>query len=151
MEIISNIALITINETLIVQLISFLVFMFVLNRIMVQPLRKVMSERDAYIGRIELDISGAEKQLKDVSDQLKEKEFSIRKEAFKLREELEDSGKQKANQILETVREDISVLNEKARKDVDVQISEARTYIQTESERLALSVMEKILERRLVS
>ncbi len=151
MQIISNIALVSINETLIVQLISFLIFLFIINRIMVQPLRKVMSERDAYIGRIELDITSAGKQFEDVSSQLKEKEFSVRQEASELRKELEISGKEKANQIVESVRQDIAVLNEKTQKDVDAQISEARTYIKAESERLAFGVMEKILERRLVS
>ncbi|OQY55294.1 MAG: hypothetical protein B6245_20015 [Desulfobacteraceae bacterium 4572_88] len=151
MQIISNIALISINETLIIQLISFLVFLFIINRIMVQPLRKVMSERDAYIGRIELDISRAGKQLEDVSGQLKEREFSVRKQAFKLREKLEASGKQEADQILESVRQDISALNEKTQKEVDAQISEAKKYVKAESERLSLGVMEKILERRLIS
>ena len=39
MQIISNIALISINETLVVQLISFLIFLFIINRIMFRPLR----------------------------------------------------------------------------------------------------------------
>ena len=34
MQIVSNVALISINETLVVQLISFLIFLFVINRIM---------------------------------------------------------------------------------------------------------------------
>ena len=34
MEIVSNIALISINETLVVQLVSFLLFVFIINRVM---------------------------------------------------------------------------------------------------------------------
>ena len=45
MQIITNIALISINETLIVQLLSFLIFLFIINRVMIRPLRGVMSDR----------------------------------------------------------------------------------------------------------
>ena len=51
MEIISNIALITINETLIAQLLAFLIFMFVINRLMFKPLQGVMTERQGYIDK----------------------------------------------------------------------------------------------------
>ena len=56
MQIISNIALISINETLIVQLISFLIFLFVINRIMFRPLRKTVGPRPSLpVPRQQLD------------------------------------------------------------------------------------------------
>jgi len=45
MQIVSNVALISINETMVVQLISFLIFLFVINRVMFRPLRESMHER----------------------------------------------------------------------------------------------------------
>jgi len=52
MEIISNIALISINETVVVQMLSFLVFMFILNRIMIRPLRSSANDREIYIEKL---------------------------------------------------------------------------------------------------
>ena len=40
MEIVSKIALITINETLVIQLVSFLIFLFVINRMMFRPVSR---------------------------------------------------------------------------------------------------------------
>ena len=48
MEIIKTNALITINETLWVQMIVFLIFMFLINRIMFRPVRRNVAEREAH-------------------------------------------------------------------------------------------------------
>ena len=49
MEVVSTIGLITINETVIIELISFLIFLFLINRIMFRPLQDIMGEREAHI------------------------------------------------------------------------------------------------------
>lgn len=151
MQIISNIALISINETLAVQLISFLIFLFIINRIMFRPLRSVMSERDSYIEKLNLDIVDAENELENMTNQLKQHESAIKDEAFELKKELEDLGSQQAAEIFVSVRKEIETLKERAQKEVDVQISEARKDFGKESEALAVSIMEKMLDRRLVS
>ena len=60
MQIISNIALISINETVIVQIISFLIFLYIINRIMFKPLRGVMADRENHIKSIQQDIVSAD-------------------------------------------------------------------------------------------
>ena len=52
MQIVSNVALISINETFLVQLISFLIFLFIINRVMIRPLRGVMREREEYVEKL---------------------------------------------------------------------------------------------------
>ena len=56
MEIVSNIALISINETLIVQMVSFLIFMFVMNMVMFRPLNRVMKKRSEYMESLKQDM-----------------------------------------------------------------------------------------------
>jgi F-type H+-transporting ATPase subunit b len=151
MEVISNIALISINETLFVQLISFLILMVLMNRIMFRPLRETMHNRQDYIQKLESDILNADNELKDVTSQLKARAAAIKNEAFQLKGELEESGEKEAGEIFSTAQKEIEKLKEKTRQDIEAQISEARKYLKTESETLAVRVMEKILDRRLVS
>ncbi len=151
MEIIENIALISINETLFVQLISFLIFLFIMNRLMFRPLRDTMIERDIYISGIKNDIVEAEKELDKINNQLKSQEALIRKEANELRKELENMGSQRASEIFVSVREEITDLKLETEKEVETMITEARKYIKEESESLAADIMEKILDRRLLS
>ena len=88
MQIISNVALISINETLIIQVISFLIFLFIINRIMFRPLRKVMNERETYVENVQKDIVEAENQFEDLTHQIKAQENAVRHEAFKQKEQL---------------------------------------------------------------
>jgi len=151
MEIISNIALITINATLFHQLVAFLIFLFIINRIMFRPLRSVMAERDDVIEKIKLDTTNAGDTIERLCDELKERESRVRKEAFKVQNELEEKGKQESAEILKSTLQEIELLKDKNEANVNAQIMEARKALQKESDALALNIMEKLLDRRLVS
>ena len=151
MQIISNVALISINETLIFQIISFLIFLFIINRIMFRPLRKVMSERETYVENIQKDIVDAEKKFEDLTRQIQVQEKAIREEAFKQQEQLEASGKQEAAEILAATREEINALKGRAQKEVDAQFTAARVHVQEESKGLAQNIIETVLYRSLNS
>jgi len=151
MEIISNIALITINATLFHQLVAFLIFLFIINRIMFRPLRSVMAERDDVIEKIKLDTTNAGDTIERLCDELKERESKVRKEALKVQHELEEKGKQESAEILKSTLQEIELLKDKNEANVKAQIMEARKALQKESDALALNIMEKLLDRRLVS
>ena len=149
MQIISNIALISINETLIVQVLSFLFFLFIINRLMFRPLRSVMSERQEHIQKIQNDITAAEKKVGALFEQVKKKEAEVKKEAFSQTKELEQSATRQAAEIFSVTSETIAAQRQKAQREVDAQIQEARKSLDKESETLALKIMEKLLDRRL--
>jgi len=149
MHIISNIALITINETLLVQLLSFLIFLFIINRIMFRPLQNVMNERVNYMDKIKVDTADAIQELEDIQKKLKLQESEVRSQAFEVKRKLEESGSAKSAEILASTRKEIEAIKEKAEMEVNAQISEARKHLQEESEALAVNIMEKLLDRRL--
>ena len=151
MEIISNIALITINATLFHQLVAFLIFLFIINRIMFRPLRSVMAERDDVIEKIKLDTTNAGETIERLKNELKERESKVRKEALKIQIELEEKGKQESAEILKSTLQEIEVLKDKNEAAINAQIMKAKKDLQKESEALALNIMEKLLGRRLVS
>lgn len=151
MEIVAADGLITINETMIIQVISFLIFLYIINRVMFRPLRKVMAERDEHIKKIKADTSEAQNRFESISSQIKDQEEEARQAAFELKAELEDQGSLEASDILSAAKEEIAEANETARKEVDAKVAAARQDIQKESEGLATSIIETLLERRLNS
>ena len=78
MQIISNVALISINETLIIQVISFLIFLFIINRIMFRPLRNVMNDRKSHISKIQQDIVNAQSEYETLTDQIAAQEINVK-------------------------------------------------------------------------
>lgn len=151
MQIVSNIALISINETLVVQLISFLIFLFVINRVMFRPLRNTMQEREGYIEGIRLDIRDAEKKLEKTIQQVQDENAAVREAGLMMTAELEKQGNEEAGEIIAGSRQEIAQIGNKARHEIDAQIAEARKTIVAEADKLSLIVMEKVLGRRLVS
>ena len=148
MEIISNIALISINETMIVQVVGFLVFLFVINRIMFRPLRNVMADREIHIERVKRDIIQAQKEVASITSQIQEQETATRQEAMALKDDLETNGSQQAKEIFASVKKEIVATSQKVQQEIAVRIAEERQSLEKESQALALNIIEKILDRR---
>jgi len=150
MHIISNIALITINETLLFQLFSFLAFLFIINRIMFRPLQSVMDNRKNHMDKIQTDTVDAIKELEILTQKLKVQESEVRTEALELKREVEESGSRQATEIIASSKKEIETLKEKAEMEVKARIAEARKHLKKESEALVMNVMEKLLDRRMI-
>jgi F-type H+-transporting ATPase subunit b len=149
MQIINTTALITINETAVVQLISFLLFLFIINRVMLRPLRKTMGERDSYMDKMKQDTIAAEEKLLDYTRQIEKRRDKVKTEAFAVIRELEESGRTQAHEIFVSAGQEINALREKAEKEISAQIGDARKSIFAEAEPLAVCMMEQVLARRL--
>lgn len=148
MEIISTVALISINETLLVQLISFLIFLFLLNRIMIRPLRATMEERDFHIENLEKDIVEAAQKAREVARQVQGQEIAVRESAMSLRREHEQEGNTEAARLFEETRQEMLRVRQKAEAEIADQMEAARHQIQAESEALAVAMMERALDRK---
>ena len=151
MQIVSNIALITINETLIVQLVSFLLFLFIINRLMFRPLRKVMAERSTYIETLQQEIANQQTELKKISKKIRDSEQKVLHEAHVAVIEQEDAGSHEAGEIISASRHEVEALKQKSAKEIDKQLMEVESQLKAESESLVLQIMEKILDRRIAA
>lgn len=149
MEIIATTALISINETLIVQLISFLIFLYVMNRIMFRPLLSTMRQRDEHIDRVREDIlSGKDNLTQLIQDLDKQRARAIR-EADKVANSFDAEADRRASELLEETREKINALRHETEAQVKDQVAQARREIAGEVDAIALVIMEKMLHRRL--
>lgn len=151
MQIISNTALISINETLIVQLISFLIFLFIINRIMFRPLQSSMAERNVYVTDLAQEISKNESEISQILKEIQSKETAVRQEANTLQTALEDEGSHEAEHIFDQAQQEISDLMKRTNDEIRAKIEAAKQYVADEAEILAVSVVEKLLDRRMVS
>ncbi len=140
-------ALITINETLVVQLISFLIFLFLINRIMFRPLCNAMQQREKHIDGLTNGINNSKTQLVKMNKELQIHEAEAIKEASQRKDSLEEDGTRHANEIIEEARKEIQGLKEECQQYIDAQIKQARTSLKKESENLAVKIIEKILDR----
>lgn len=148
MQIISNIALISINETLIIQMVSFLIFMFTMNIVMFRPLNRVMKKRKEYMEGLKQDATDSDQGVENLMEQMEKHESAARQEATVLKKELEESGKSEAAGVYADIRSEISKIKADTEKEVENQIGIARKNLGKESEHLVIRIMENVLNRR---
>ena len=149
MEIISNIALISINETMVVLLLSFIVFMFILNRIMIRPLRSSTHDREIYIENLSVDISNSQKEMNAITTQIESQETSARQTAHNIQKEIVALGSQEANSIINAAKQDVVALRQQTTAEIEATLSGLRKTLEKEAELIAVNFMEKALSRRL--
>ncbi len=149
MEIISTTALISINATFIAQLLSFLIFVFILNRVMLRPLNSVIKERNDYMNGMKQDITAAEKKLSDLVVDLDRQKNAVKDEAFKVNDELEKVAVAEATGLFSGARKQIVELSKAAEKDVARQLKEAQKYFEEETQNISVVMMEQVLGRKI--
>lgn len=148
MQIVENIALISINETLLFQLVSFLVFLFILNRVMIRPLRRTMDERETFLELVEQDITAADLQYQDLARKIHKEEAVARRTAFKLRDKLEAEGQQAASDLINETKEEIQAMRTNAQAETDAKIAATRRDIRKEIDTLSDQMIASLLGRR---
>ena len=151
MQVVENVALISINATLVVQLVSFLIFMVLLNKVMIRPLRTIMTERDAYIQQVGEDLAAAGEAFVQIADRIDSQEAQARKAAFQVREEIETAGRQSVAGLLAETKREIDDLRSAAQVETDLKIAAARKDLQDEAEMLSDQMITALLGPRRVS
>lgn len=149
MEIVSTVSMININATMIVELISFLIFLFLINRIMFRPLQNVMHQRNEKIANLGREIKESKTRLTDLYNQLEENKKAAVNEATGHKIKIENEGSDEAKEIMAQSRKEIESIREENETFVNNQIAEARKTLEEEANQLAVNMMEKILDRRL--
>ncbi|MFZ3048335.1 MAG: ATP synthase F0 subunit B [Desulfatirhabdiaceae bacterium] len=149
MEIISKVALISINETFFFQLVSFLIFMFIVTRIMFRPLQGAMDDRNTHFEKLNMDISDVRDKLNRMMEQVRQSELKVKYEAFDMRNQMEEEGQQAAKQVIDDASQKAAEKKEASMKEVTNQITQARNQIQLEVEGVTTLIMEQLLGRRL--
>ncbi|MBU2490862.1 MAG: ATP synthase F0 subunit B [Proteobacteria bacterium] len=148
-EFIETKALITINATVIAQMVSFLIFLFLINRLMFKPLRGVMREREERVEAAGAEIRQTREKMEGLQAELAVFEAAARKEALEVKERLDAEGGKEADGILAEARKKVEHTRQETVQKVEAQIAEARKSLETEARDLGMAVMEKILGRSL--
>jgi F-type H+-transporting ATPase subunit b len=148
MEIVAQNELVSINATMIVQVISFLIFLFLIQRVMFRPLRDMIDTRRTYLKQLGQEMKAQKKQLAELSAQMQREEAALKADAFLESEKLEAEGKQEASGILGKTREETAAQKRLAADEIQARIKATQQELVREAEPLVAAIIEKILERR---
>ena len=141
--------MISINATLLVQLIHFLLLLFIMNRLMLQPLLKLIREREAFTADTKSEIKDIEVKIGQLKEEFIAKEKDARKDAARDRNEILNVGMGEADGFLNTSREEVSSIRQQAEKEVEAEVSKTQPLLAGQASSLVSGIIEKIIGRRI--
>ena len=141
--------MISINATLLAQLIHFLLLLFIMNRLMLQPLLKLIREREAYTVNTKSEIKDIEVKIGQLKEEFIAKEKDARKDAARDRTDMMNVGMGEADGFLNTSREKVSSIRQQAEKEVEAEVTKTQPLLADQASSLVSGIMEKIIGRRI--
>jgi len=143
--------MLTIDITIIYQVVGFFVLLFILNRLLYTPLQNILDERKRRIGGT---LEAAESIEANLEDKLAEYDKRIQEAKLKGQEErarIRQEGVVREREITEEVRSATAQEMEKIKGEIERGTSAAVTELKGESSGFARSIAEKIMGRTVAS
>jgi F-type H+-transporting ATPase subunit b len=141
--------MIELDWTLFVQILNFLVLVFLLNMVLFRPIRKILRDRQARLAMFEEDISGLGNNRQGILGDVDEQLTAARREGLGLRENLRLEGSQVESSLLEQVKKEVDAEWTKVEAKIKKDVAKAREALRTQAQDFAASLATKILGRTL--
>jgi F-type H+-transporting ATPase subunit b len=141
--------MIDIDWTLFVQILNFLVLVFLLNVVLFRPIRKVLLARQARLAALEGDIDGLAGSRQGVLGEVDEQLTAARRDGLGLREKLRQEGSQAETSLLEQVKKEVDAQWTKVEAKIKKDVGKARDALSAQAEDFAQALATKILGRKL--
>jgi F-type H+-transporting ATPase subunit b len=133
--------------TLIIQMINFLILLFVLNLILFRPIRSIMKQRNQLIQNFNSDITSLTDDAQDSMERFERKVLEAKKEGMAKVNKMKGEGEQEEAELIAATNTEVQAKIQEARKKVASDIQEARTELQAQVQAFSVAVTEKVLER----
>lgn len=134
------------NWTFIVMLINFLVLLFILNSILLQPLLKIFKERDDTV-KGDLDAARDMSTKREESIARLNRELSdARSTAKETFETLRSEGVQKQKEVLSTAEAEAVSILEKAKAEIKADAEKARQALRADVDKFSDEIVRKLVK-----
>jgi len=141
--------MISLNATLFVQVSLFLILLFILNRVMIQPLHRVIIERETFFTEKREELTAVQEDIRRLADDYEARLRRAEREARESQLSLRKTAGDEARQLVDSTQEQVAAIHEKVRSEVAQELAKARQAIAEQADLLSLSVTEKVLGRQI--
>ena len=141
--------MISINATLIIQVIHFLILVYILNRLLFRPILRLMDERDGHIEKTKIRVDEALDKAEVLKESCVSKVHEVRSDATRERTNLREAGIAETKELLERFKEETTVIRAETDKEAEREVEMARPLMHDQVIVLAEGIIEKMLGRRL--
>ncbi len=141
--------MISIDYTLFIQMVNFLLLMFILNLLLYKPILGIIDKRKKQIQDTEEDIRRLNQSVDERMAAYEEKLRLAKMQALEKKQEIMKEGAEQAKVFVDAAKSEIPVMMEKFHADLNKEVSEAGHFLTDQSRRISVEIAEKLLGRSL--
>ncbi|MFW6123150.1 MAG: ATP synthase F0 subunit B [Thermodesulfobacteriota bacterium] len=135
--------------TLLVQIINFLVLVFLLNMVLFRPIRRAIRARQARMEEFAEDIAGLADNQQGILGEVDAQLVEARREGLGVREQLRQEGSQEESSLLEQVKKEVDEEWTRVEAKIKKDVAQARDALKAQVQDFAMALSAKILGRKL--
>jgi len=140
--------MISINATLIIQVINFLILVFILNRLLFKPTLKLIEDRTEFFQSTKEEINQLEKETQELKDKYQSIQNDARREAARERDQMKSMSAKEIEEFLNASRNEASKIKTEAEKKAEMELSQAKSSVSGEAGMLADVIVQAVIGRR---
>ncbi len=141
--------MISIDYTLLIQMVNFVVLMFILNLLLYKPILGIIDKRKKNLQDIEEEIKRLNQTVDERMAAYEEKLRLAKVQALEKKQEIMAEGAEQAKSFIEAAKGDIPGMMEKFHADMNREVDEARRILTNQSRKISIEIAEKLLGRSL--
>jgi len=139
--------MVSIDYTALVQIVNFVLLMFILNTLLYKPILGVIEKRKEQMEKSDGDVKRLRQEVEQKLAEYEEKVRLAKLEAMEQRNALVKEGADLAKSTIEAVRSEIPMLMEQFNAKMGREVDAARAILRSQSRKISLEIAEKVLGR----
>ncbi len=139
--------MVSIDYTALVQIVNFVLLMFILNTLLYKPILGVIEKRKEQMEKSDGEVKRLRQEVEQKLAEYEEKVRLAKLEAMEQRNALVKEGADLAKSTIDAVRSEIPMLMEQFNAKMGREVEAARAILHSQSRKISLEIAEKVLGR----
>jgi len=140
---------VSLDYSLGIQILNFIILIFILNRLLYKPLLGMLDKRKQQFAESEAEIKRLQETVEQKMAAYEEKLRQAKATAIEQKKEIIRQGAETAKEINDAARAEIPGLMEQFHTRMEEEIGAAKRTLAGQSQKLSVEIAEKVLGRRL--
>lgn len=140
--------MITLDYTVVIQIVSFLLFWFLLNRILFKPFLGLLAERERRTEGFKAQAASLAEEVERLRAVYESGIAKAREEGDRAKAAILADGRLAREHLLAQARDDAGKILQKVREEIHGELQKGKAFAAREAEGIARQMAEKILGRR---
>ena len=139
--------MVSLDSTILIQMINFLLLIFILNLLLYKPILGIMDKRKKQFQDTEDEIRGINLTIEERMAAYEEKVRLAKMDALNRKIDIMKEGSDQAKSIIDAARGEIPGMMEQFNETINKEVTEARRILADQSRKMSLDIAEKLLGR----